>query len=242
MAITPSADAGRAILAVRDVVKDYRGLRPLRVRRLVVREGEIVSVLGFDAVEAEVMVGLATGGVLPDQGDVAIFGEPTAAIDTPERWLESLDRIGLVSGRTVLIDELSVAQNIAVPLTLDLDPIAEPVRREVSRLAADAGIDAASRDHRVGDVPPDVRARVHVARALALQPRLLLLEHATAALPPGGGTAFGTLVSRLAKTRGLSVLALTADERFAAALGGRRMSWTAATGDVRSVRGWARWF
>jgi ABC-type uncharacterized transport system ATPase subunit len=231
-----------AVIAIRDVVKNYRGLRPLRVRSLVVGEGEIVSVLGFDAVQAEVMVGLATGAVLPDEGEVAIFAEPTATIDTPDRWLDSLDRIGLVSGRTVLIDELSVAQNIAVPLTLDVDPLAEPFRQEIGRLAGSAGIDTASLDRRVADVPADVRARVHLARALALKPRLLLLEHATATLTAGEGPAFGTVVSRIATARRLSVLALTADEPFAKALGGRRMSWTGATGEVRRVRGWARRF
>jgi ABC-type transporter Mla maintaining outer membrane lipid asymmetry ATPase subunit MlaF len=233
---------GADALAISNLVKNYGGLRPLRVRRLVVGPGQIVSVRGFDPIQAEVMIGLATGAILPDEGEVVIFGEPTSILETSERWLASLDRIGLVSVRTVLVDALSVAQNIAVPLTLELDPLPEPVRGEVRRLAAEAGIDETSFDSKAGAVPPPVRARVHLARALAMKPRLLLLEHASAALAEGDAPVFGTSVSRVATRRGLSVLALTADPRFAKALGGRKMSWTAASGEVRGAGGWARWF
>lgn len=233
---------GAGAVAITGLVKEHGGLRPLRLTGLAVETGEIVSVLGFDAAQAEVVVGLVTGAMLPDEGEVRVFGVPTTALETPEQWLDSLDRIGLVSTRIVLLDELSVAQNIAVPLTLDLDPLAGPVRDEVRRLAADAAIDGADLDRSARDVSQGVRVRTHLARALALKPRLLLLEHASATLAPHEATAFAAAVARVSRGRGLSILALTGDERFARRLGGRRLSWLPATGEVRTVRGWPRGF
>jgi putative ABC transport system ATP-binding protein len=227
---------------VSKLVSRHGGLRPLRLAGLTVAAGEIVSVRGFDAVQAETVVGLVTGAILPDDGEVVIFGEPTTAVSTPDQWLASLDRIGLVSARAPLLAELSVGQNIAVPLTLDLDPLPAPTRDDVRRLASDAGVDDRDLDRRAGDVGTAVRIRTHLARALALKPLVLLLEHASASLDRADAAAFGQIVSRIARSAGLSVLALTSDDRFAAALGGRRMSWQAASGDVLRVRGWARWF
>ena len=51
---------------VSDLVKSYQGLRPLRLKRLVVREGERVAIAGLDATAAEVFTNLLNGGILGD--------------------------------------------------------------------------------------------------------------------------------------------------------------------------------
>ena len=107
-----------AILQVRDVVKDYRALRPLRVQSLDLREGEHLALLGFDQAGAEVLVNLLTGALLPDAGTVSVFGEPTSAITNAEGWVRFLDQFGLISERAVMLDQLSAGQNLAMPRLL----------------------------------------------------------------------------------------------------------------------------
>ena len=105
------------------VVKDHQALRPLRVAELRVRRGEIVSVAGPDVVAAEVLVNLMTAAMRPDQGTVRLFGRDTEAIDDYEGWLAMLDGFGLLTERAVLLDQCSIAQNLALPLTISIDPV-----------------------------------------------------------------------------------------------------------------------
>ena len=109
---------GDVIVSLRNVSKDYRGLRPLRIEQLEIRQGETLALLGFDRAGAEVLVDLITAASLPDSGDVDIFGAPTRAIADPDTWLRELDRFGILSERAVLLDQLTVEQNLALPYTL----------------------------------------------------------------------------------------------------------------------------
>src|SRR5688572_17398698 len=70
-AMTPTQPV---VVALREVEKDYKSLRPLRVQHLELRQGESVALLGFDATAAEILVNLITGATLPDSGDVDKIG------------------------------------------------------------------------------------------------------------------------------------------------------------------------
>ena len=114
---------------------------------------------------------------------VRVLGRDTAAITTGDDWLASLDRFGIVSPRAVLIEAATIEENLAMPFTLQIDPIPPDVAAQVSALAAECGIPADALKQTTGEASPAVRTRLHFARALAPQPALLLLEHPTAALP-----------------------------------------------------------
>jgi len=229
------------LVDVRGVSKQYGGLRPLRLAALEVEAGDRIAVTGLDAPAAEIVVNLLTGATLPDEGEVRLFGRATAAISDAGDWLATLDRIGMVSPRAMLAGEFTVAQGIAMAFTLSLDPIPGEVAADVERLARDAGLGAPDLATRISDAAPLVKARCRVARALASGPAVLLLEHANA-LVPEGAAAFGREIARLAKTRGMAVLALTADEAFASAVADKVFTLDAATGQLKPRGGWRRLF
>ena len=77
--------------------------------------------------------------------------------------------------------------------------------------------------------------RVHLARALALGPRLLIAEHPSATLPRDSVPGFAADLARVARTRGLGLLALTSDDAFARALGGKRLVLHGGSGDLKPV-------
>src|SRR5687767_1090683 len=92
------------VVALHDLVKDYKSLRPLRITHLELRQAESVALLGLDQTAAEILVNLVTGATLPDSGDVDVFGVSTRNIADPDAWLVEMDRFGILSPRVVLLD------------------------------------------------------------------------------------------------------------------------------------------
>ena len=115
------------MLEIRGLVKQFSGLRPLRIRELTIGAGERVSLGGLDAGVGELLVNLVTGASLPEQGEVHVFGQRTADIPDGDAWLELLERFGIVSPRGVLLEGSTLLQNLAMPFTLAIDPV--PRRR-----------------------------------------------------------------------------------------------------------------
>lgn len=226
-------------IEITGVTKSYAALRPLRIAALTVSSGERVALSGIDAGGAELLVNLVTGASLPDEGEVRVFGRRTADIPDGDEWLASLDRFGIVSERGVLLEGSTVVQNVALPFTLEIDPVPDDARQKVLALGIECDIPYDWLERKVADVPPAIRARVHLARALALGPQLLLLEHPTAAIPELERAGFGEVVARVCEIRGLTALAITFDSGFAAAAAHRALKLQPASGRLAPVRrGW----
>jgi ABC-type transporter Mla maintaining outer membrane lipid asymmetry ATPase subunit MlaF len=229
------------IVELSGVVKEYRAIRPLRIAALSIEDGQRVAISGLDRDGAELFVNLVNGAVLPDQGRVQVFGRSTADIGSDTEWLASLDRFGVLTERAVLLEGSTLAQNLALPFTLEIDPMPPDVRRRVEALAAEVALPADRLDLPIGDAPVPFRLRVHLGRAIALEPRLLLLEHPTASLPAGESGPFAETVLRLALARRMGVIALTEDAAFAGIVAEQAYKLHGGTGVLTSTRGWRRW-
>jgi predicted ABC-type transport system involved in lysophospholipase L1 biosynthesis ATPase subunit len=228
------------ILELAGVSKAYGGLRPLRIRELTVSERDTIAVVGFDQASAEVLVNLVTGATLPDAGQVTAFGQSTRDVADSEAWLSLVDRFGIVSERAVLLDSLTVLQNLAMPFTLDIDPLEDAAQARAAALGATVGLTETQLRAPVAALDPAGRLRVRVARALALDPPILVLEHASGGLNAGEATTLGTELREIAARRALALLAVTADEVFAGAVAARVLRWEPATGRLTDRRGWFR--
>jgi len=223
------------------VSRQYAGPAPLRIRHLAIAPGDRAVLTGLDRAAAEMFVLLVTGAAVPDAGVVRIDGRDTREITTDTAWLASLDRFGIVTERALLIDRLSIRDNLALPLTLSIDPLSDDIRAQVEALAAEARLAPSRLVEPASTLTADERLRVHLARALALNPVLLLLEHPTAGLETAEHrTAFGETMRALAERRTLGWIALTDDRAFARASGGELRHLVAATGDIQRESLWRR--
>jgi ABC-type branched-subunit amino acid transport system ATPase component len=222
-----------AIIEMTAVRKNYGGLRPLRIQALAVAAGERVAIAGIDAVGAELMVNLVTGASLPDEGEVRVFADG-------DEWLSSLDRFGIVTDRAVILEGSTLVQNLALPFTLDIDPVSRETRDLVTRLAEECDIEPAWLDQPAVTLPAPVRVRTHLARALALGPELLLMEHPSATLPDGERRKFGQVVQRVSDARALTTLMISMDPEFSTAAAERLLTLEPGTGILKgaSRRGW----
>lgn len=231
------------VLSINGLLKQYSALRPLRVRSLEVASGERVAIGGLDAAASELFVNLVTGASLPDEGSVVTFGRSTAEISDGDAWLASLDRFGIVSPRAVMLEGATVRQNLALPFTLEIDSVPAHVLDQVTVLARECGIGSADLDKRAADLPAQVRTRVHLARAVALDPQLLLIEHPTVEVVEQERVPLARDMAAVVQARGASALVMTMDVEFAEVVAHRSLTLQPATGALvpwKRRRGWFR--
>jgi predicted ABC-type transport system involved in lysophospholipase L1 biosynthesis ATPase subunit len=127
-----------------------------------------------------------------------------------------------------------VLQNVAMPLTLDVDPIDPAYLPAAEALAREAGIPASSWDQPLGRVDPELNLRVRLARAVAPDPKLLIAEHPSAALPREAAPRVAADVARIARSRDAALVTLTADPAWADAVGGDVLTLQPGSGELVS--------
>jgi len=224
------------------VVKHYNALRPLRLQDWQLTRGHTAALYGFDKAAAELLVNLLTGSSLPDEGVVRAFGRATSEIADSADWLESLRRFALLSERTVLIEQLTVEQNLAIPHTLAVDPMPPEVRDAVRAVGDELGLSPALLSASVQGLEPFDLIRVRLGRVLALGPELLLAEHPTAGFDRADTVQFARLVADVVARRRIAAVYFTADQEFAKVVGKEVLTLRPATGELSSSSGWRRWF
>lgn len=229
------------MIRLKSVTKHYGGLRPLRIESFELLPTQTVALVGFDRAAAEVLVNLITAATLPDSGDVEIFGSPTHLITDSDAWFRSLDRFGILSDRVPLVDELSVEQNLALPLSLDVGSMSTDLRDHVARIADEVRIAGADRGRPMAGADATTRFRVRLGRALALDPAVLLAEHPNANVPPDEVDRLASILKSIAGRRGIAMLILTADSTFATAVSSRVLTLKPSTGELVSSSGWFGW-
>ena len=229
------------LLRLRGVSKDYRSLRPLRIAELDLPPGRSLALLGFDQTMAEVLVDLITGAILPDSGEIVAFGQHTSSIADPGSWLTTLDQFGLFTDRAVLVEQFTVEQNLALPLSITVEDMTPEIRARVAELASEIGL-ANELRRQAGVLEPALRARIRLGRALALAPRVLVAEHPNATLSAQEASALGTDMARIIETRGIASIVLTADQSFARAVSTEILVLEPATGALKPASSWRRWF
>ena len=239
----PAAEArGELVVELRAVTKDYRSLRPLRIDRLELRQGQSVAILGMDLPMAEVLVNLITGANLPDAGEVKVFGRPTHEITTAQDWVTALDRFGLISDRAVLVEQFTVEQNLAMPISLELSEMTPDLRARVRALADEVAL-TDELTVPTGALSAGSKLRLRLGRALALDPTVLLAEHPNALATPPELPGVAADLARVIEARGLAALIVTADRTFASAVADEVVTLEPATGVLRpAASGWRRWF
>jgi ABC-type sulfate/molybdate transport systems ATPase subunit len=229
------------LLRLRGVSKDYRSLRPLRIAELDLPPGRSLALLGFDQTMAEVLVDLITGAILPDSGEIVAFGQHTSSIADPGSWLTTLDQFGLFTDRAVLVEQFTVEQNLALPLSITVEDMTPEIRARVAELASEIGL-ANELRRQAGVLEPALRVRIRLGRALALAPRVLVAEHPNATLSAQEASALGTDMARIIETRGIASIVLTADQSFARAVSKEILVLEPATGALKPASSWRRWF
>lgn len=201
---------------------------------LTVERGESVAVLGPSGSGKSTLLHLIAGLDRPDAGTVTVDGVRVDRLGEAASALHRRARIGMVFQFFHLLDDLTVADNVALPARL-----AGTARREADRRAAELlgllGVDRHARAH-PGRLSGGERQRVAVARALVNRPALLLADEPTGALDTAAGQDVSRLLAEL-NADGQTVVLVTHDLALARSCTNRtvRIADGRITEDVRTA-------
>lgn len=208
--------AGEAEPAVQfeGVWKSFGAQEVLRGLDLTVPRGQTVTVMGGSGAGKTVLLRLAAGLIKPDRGRIRVLGVDVVPL-REEALLPLRRRLGFVFQGAALFDSLTVFENVAYPLREHTTlPEAEVIRR-VRGILGLVGLSDA--DHkRPAELSGGMRKRVGIARALVLEPELVLYDEPTAGLDPTNARLITELVGRLrAGAASGTALIVTHDREFA---------------------------
>jgi putative ABC transport system ATP-binding protein len=178
-----------------------------------IRAGEFVSISGPSGCGKSTL--LAILGLLdtPTQGEYELNGRPVAQIGTDERATIRNREIGFIFQSFNLIGDLTVEQNVELPLTYR-----SGMTREARRKAVLEALERVGMAHRLSHYPSQLsggqQQRVAVARAIAGNPSVLLADEPTGNLDSKNGEAVMELLRALHRA-GATVCMVTHDARYA---------------------------
>ena len=200
---------GEPVILLRDVAKAFGAKHVLRGVSLEVERGATVALLGASGSGKSVTLKTINGLVPPDRGGIDVLGYPVSTMS--EAALGPLRRrVSYLFQGGALFDSMSVFDNVAYPLREhgQLEP--EALEQRVDELLAMVRLEG------VGPLQPSelsggMRKRVAVARALALEPEIMLYDEPTTGLDPVTGGAIADLIVDLDRRLGVTSLVVTHD-------------------------------
>ena len=177
---------------------------------LEVRRGEIIGIVGGSGTGKTVLMRAIIGLQRYDEGEVEIFGRRVSGLGELEE-LELRRQFGVLFQNGALFSTLTVAENIEVPMR-EFYRIEDALMDEIAAYKiAMVGLPPDAGPKHPSELSGGMKKRAGLARALALDPRLLFLDEPTAGLDPIGAAAFDQLILQLRDALDLTVFLITHD-------------------------------
>jgi phospholipid/cholesterol/gamma-HCH transport system ATP-binding protein len=177
---------------------------------LEIEQGEILSIVGGSGTGKTTLLRQMLGLERPARGCVKVFGEDISEINA-EQLQQLRNHWGMLFQQGALYSALTVFENIAQPMR-ELKVLPEDLVRDAVLLKMNmVGMGPEQANKMPSDLSGGMVKRVALARALALEPKLLFLDEPTAGLDPDLSEAFVALIKSLHRELGLTVVMVTHD-------------------------------
>jgi phospholipid/cholesterol/gamma-HCH transport system ATP-binding protein len=210
MKLQANEAGGAPLVNVENVYKSFGTQTVLSGVSLTVSRGKTLAILGRSGTGKSVLLRIIIGLQRPDSGAVRIHGQDIAGLSI-DQLSEIRKKMGFLFQHAALYDSLTVEQNVAFPLQHHRTGMSDAEQGDrVKQLLAEVGMDG-HLDKMPSDISGGMQKRVGLARALALEPDILLLDEPTAGLDPISSAEIDDLVLKLQAEHHMASIVVTHD-------------------------------
>lgn len=204
-------------IELRGVSKAFGALRVLDAVDLAIPAGRGFCILGRSGTGKSVLLKHIIGLMQPDTGQVLVEGRDITGLSS--RALSPIrQRIGFLFQNAALFDSITVGENVAFPLRRHTDLGDADVRARVGTLLEQVGL-GRDYDKMPADLSGGMRKRAGLARAMALEPPILLVDEPSAGLDPVTAAEIDALLVELKHRAGTTLVVVTHNIPSARAIG-----------------------
>lgn len=207
------------MIELKQVSKSFGNRHILNGVNLSVADGETLVILGASGSGKSTILKLIIGLLQPDAGDVLIHGQNVTAI-TEDAWNKVRRYMGMVFQYSALFDSMTIGENVAFGLRQHENMTEEQIQtvvREKLRMVGLDGIESLMPSSLSGGM----KKRVSLARAIALNPEIILYDEPTAGLDPIRSTAISHLIRDMQEKMHVTSIVVTHDMKSAGEIADR---------------------
>lgn len=197
------------MIEIQDLQKSFKDHHVLRGVNLSVEKGESRVIIGGSGCGKSVLLKCIIGLIRPDSGKIIIDQEDVTKFKDRD-WNRARRRFGMLFQGAALFDSLSVAENVAFPLSENTSLSKGEIDRIVSDKLKLVGLQNVE-NLRPSELSGGMRKRVGLARALAMEPEFLLYDEPTTGLDPIMSDAINNLIIEMRERLKVTSIAITHD-------------------------------
>jgi len=198
------------VISIRGLHKSFNSNHVLKGINLDVHQGETVSIFGNSGCGKSTLIKHLMGLLRPDKGSVFVKGKDFTGMSHKELQKFRLN-LGVVFQSAALLNSMSVKDNIGLPLKEHTDKTDEEIRDIAVEKLKMVFLDETILDHKPDSLSGGMRKRVGIARALALDPEIILYDEPTTGLDPVIAQGINELIVEVKKMLNVTSIVITHD-------------------------------